>query len=451
MKKWIAVLLMLGLLLSLCGCAESLEQIEIPPFPEVTASPAPAAPAAETAAPAETTQQEDGNESAAPVQEEAVEEENAARILVTKNTVSSSDMDPAEHQELILSFSYDVLRVSCEALEEACSRINETLATIEETFYTGNSYGLDLQFLGYNALLEQAEDNFTYVRENQVEGFPLEFSDTLTGQVSRADDSVLSLLYSDSSYTGGAHGSYWCFAYNFDMQTGNMLSLDSLSGDGAALKDALVQIMLDLAQQDEDHYYSDRVDDAFLPAGGREEAFRTLLRDGSWYFSREGMVIFSNLYELGPYAAGITEFVIPYARLENLVDSRWLFPAQRNGKGKIEAEALDALNGGDLEIVDKLSVDEGGQAICLLADGRVYDVSISSVFYADGFHENAQLWYASTLFDCAVQLEVIVPEGLPNLLITYYTADGVRHGKLLSQSGADGSYLLVDDDIEAVG
>jgi hypothetical protein len=45
----------------------------------------------------------------------------------------------------------------------------------------------------------------------------------------------------------------------------------------------------------------------------------------------------------------------------------------------------------------------------------------------------------------------VVPEGLPNLLITYYTADGERHGKLLSQSSADGSFMLVDDNIAAVG
>ena len=452
MRKIIAALLALLMTLALSGCAESLQQIEIPPFPVVTPSPEPAAPDTENAAQADETVAADGTELIVPEEQEAAEEEKGTVVLVWKRTVSSSDYDPAEHAELILSYSYDVLRVSSEELADACSRINETLATIEETFYTGNDYGLDLQFLGYNAMLEQAEDNFAYVKEYQVEGIPLEFSDSLSARVTRADGSMLSVVYANSSFTGGAHGSYGTFAYNFDMQTGEVLTLDKLSADPAALKDALVQIMLSQAEEDRDGYYSEKISDDFLPAGGREEAFRTLLREGSWYFDREGMVIVSSLYELGPYAVGITEFFIPYSSLESIVDSRWLFPSEhRGGKGKLEVTTLEELEGGETAIVDKLSINPEGEELCILVDGRIYDVSVSTVYYVDRFYEDVQLWYASCLADCALQLQVIVPEGLPNLQITYYTADGVRHGKLLSQNGADGSYLLVDDDIEAVG
>lgn len=455
MKKLVAVLLMLSMAIALCGCAESLQQIEIPPFPVVTPTEAPAAAEADQpVSTAEPAASQDA-ESATPEQTEQtapVEEENGKTILVGKKTISSSDYDPAEHLELILSFSYDQMRVSCEELPEVCSRINETLATIEEAFYTGNDYGMDLQFMGYNGMLELAEDNYAYVKEYQVEGLSLEFSDNLTAKVTRADSSVLSIVYSDTCYAGGAHGSYGIFAYSFDMQTGEILSLDKLSADPAAMKDALVQIMLSIAEEDQDGYYSEKISDDFLPAGGREEAFRALLREGAWHFDREGMVIDSSLYELGPYAVGITEFHIPYSRLESVVDGRWLSPAEnRSGKGKLEALALDELEGGDAEIIDMLSINEDGEKLCILADGRIYDVSVTTVYYVDRFYEDTQLWYASTMADCALQLQVVIPDGLPNLLITYYTADGVRHGKLLSQSGADGSFLLVDDDIEAVG
>ena len=452
MKKFVSAALVLLIALLLCGCAGNLPEIEIPPFPVVTPTPSPAPSAAETTAPTEgTATPAPGDETGEALPGNPLDEDDTPMILVGKKFIASTDYDPAEHKETILSFSYDEIRVFCDLLPEACARINEFLATVEETFYTGNNYGLDLQFPGYNLLLEQAEDNYSYVKENQVEGIPLEFTDSLTGKITRGDGAVLSVLYTDSSYTGAAHGSYLPFAYSFDMQTGDLLTLDSLSGDSAALRNALVQIMLELAEQDEENYYSDRISDDFLPEGGRKAAFAALLREGSWYFDRDGLVIFSTLYELGPYAAGITEFHIPYARLEGLVNDQWLFPTQRAGKGKPEVTKLEELNGGDTEIVDKITVDKGGEALCVLVDGRIYDVSVSSVYYADRFYENAQLWYASTLSDCAVQLEVVIPEGLPNLLITYYTGDGVRHGKLLSQSGADGSYLLVDDDIEAVG
>jgi hypothetical protein len=361
------------------------------------------------------------------------------------------DYAPAEGEELILDFSYDMPRVLYEADPIVAQEVNEVLATIEETFYSGQDYGLKQEFLGYNTMLEAAEDNFSYVREYQVEGAMLEYSDCLKALVQRLDGNLLSILYSDSSFTGGAHGSYFQFAYTFDMTTGQVLTLDRLSSDYDALADFLVQTMLEQAELDEDGYYSEKLVDDFLPAGGREEAFRNLLREGSWYFDREGLMFFSNLYELGPYAAGITEFRIPYAQLEGKIEPRFLFPGERTGKGRLTVDELSNQEGGELPIVDKLVVSEDGQQLCLMAEGEVYDVRICSVYYVDKFYEDAQLWCASSLKDCALQLQAVVPEGLPDLLITYYTADGERHGKLLSQSGADGSFLLVDDNIEAVG
>ena len=331
------------------------------------------------------------------------------------------------------------------------SLVNEALATIEETFYTGDNYDGEGRYFGYSAMLEMAEDNYSYVTETGTSGMPLEFSDTLSAQVTRCDENLLSVLYSESSYTGGAHGSYVSFAHLYDMQTGEELRLSDLSADTAALEEYLVQAMLQLAEQDEEEYYSQHIEDSFLPEGGREEAFRNLLRDGAWFFDRDGLVIFSTLYELGPYAAGITEFHIPYAQLQGHIDDRFLFPGERSGKGRVTAAPLDEIQGGELEIVDSLMVEEDGQQICFVVEGEIYDVSVETVYYSDRFYTNAQLWYANLLSDCALQVQTVVPDGLPSLRITYYTADGVRHGMLPSQSGLDGSYLLVDDDIEAVG
>ena len=451
MKKTVSLLLAVFMALSLCGCAESLQQIEIPPFPEVTPTPGPIETNTETPSPTEEVQPATEIGADIPVASPTPTEEPGNAILVNIGRTSITDYDPAEGQELILDFSYDMPRVIYENDLIVAQQVNEVLATIEETFYSGQDYGLKQEFIGYNTMLESAEDNFTYARDYQVEGMPLEFSDALSAKVQRLDENMLSMLYFESNFTGGAHGNYSQFAYSFDMTTGQVLTLDRLSGDYDALADFLVQTMLTLAEQDADGYYSERIVEDFLPAGGREEAFRNLLREGSWYFDREGLVFFSNLYELGPYAAGIVEFHIPYAQLSGKIEPRFLFPADRTGKGRITVDELSHQEGGQLPIVDKLVVNEDGQELCLMAEGEVYDVRISSVYYVDQFYEDTQLWCASSLKNCALQLQAVVPEGLPNLLITYYTADGERHGKLLSQSGADGSFMLVDDNIEAVG
>ncbi len=452
MKRLTAILLALVMALAVSGCAESLQQIEIPPLPQVTPTSHPVLVNTETPSPTEAAQQSTPGGSSSP---EALvptpDQEPNSTILVNIGRTSLVDYDQAEGTELILDFSYDMPRVIMEENPEAAGKINEVLATIEETFYTGNDYGLDLRFMGYNTMLEIAEDNYAYVKEYQAKGMPLEFTDNLSAKVTRLDDGMLSILYSDSVYTGGAHGSYSMFGFLFDTQSGDVLRLDQLSSDYDAFADFLVQTMLEMAEADEDGYYSEHILDDFLPAGGREEAFRNLLREGSWYFDREGLVIFSTLYELGPYASGITLFEIPYSMLEGKIEQRYMFPPERGGKGRMTVTELSETEGGNQTIVDKLILNAGGQELCLVAEGRVYDVSVSQVYYVDRFYENCQYWYASTLENSALQLEVIVPEGLPDLLVTYYTADGERHGKLLSQSGQNGAYMLVDDDIHAVG
>ncbi len=449
MKKTLALLLALLMALAVCGCAENLPQIEIPPIPEITATPQPQMQTAEGEAAAQTGDQT--TETPLPTTEEvaAPTEESVVRVLVSNGKTEMSDFDPAEGEELILSFSYDMPRVYIENEPEVSSRINEALATVEETFYTGDMYEGDGHYLGYNAMLEAAEDNFSYVRDNNASGMPLELSDALTARVTRADSAVLSVIYSENCYLGGAHGSYGAEAYNFDLSTGDRLTLDQLSADGT-LTDFLAERLLAMVEQNADGC-ADRIHEDFLPEGGLSEALRTLLRDGSWYFDGDGLVIFSDLEELGPYAAGMVEFHVPYADLEGKLDARWLFPGPRQGKGKLEVFELSELEGGDTEIVDSLILNEDGQELCIAANGRIYDVSVCSVYYVDRFYENTQFWYASSLSDCALQLQVVVPDGLPNLRISYTTADGVRHGKLLSQSGADGSFMLVDDDIQAVG
>jgi hypothetical protein len=454
-KKMLCLLLALLMALLVSGCAEKLQELDIdlPDFPTVTPTPEPQ-PVDPTMALdiVSATPQPDGAGTAAqPGEDPGTTENPGPQILVSIRTEKTEDYDPDIREELILCFGYDVARVYVDGSQEVTGKINETLATLEESFYSGNSYGLPVNYPGYSVMLTMAEDNYTVVRETEKTGMALEFSDQLTARVMRASGRVLSIQYTESGYSGGAHGWYGAEAFNFDVETGELLTLEQLSADPQALRSALEQELRALIDENEDEYYSARVMEDYLFEKTLDEALRDLLRQGSWYFDTQGMVVFSDVEELGPYAAGIVEFRIPYEKLVGLVDEQWLPPQDRQGNGSLNVVPLSELEGGQTEIIDKLVVTENGEELCIVAQGRIYDVSVAEVYYVDRFYEKTQLWYASCLTDCALQLEVTVPEGLPNLLISYSTADGVRHGKLLSQSGLDGSYRLADDDIRAVG
>ena len=71
----------------------------------------------------------------------------------------------------------------------------------------------------------------------------------------------------------------------------------------------------------------------FIPNDDYTAALSALLREGSWYFSGSGMVIFSSLYEISSYAAGIIQFEIPYSELAGHIDE--VDPGRDHWRGRL--------------------------------------------------------------------------------------------------------------------
>ena len=241
MKKILALTLAVLMALGMSACAEELQGIELPPLPEVTPTPQPTFPVSDDPSPSPN-EQTPSPTAGAPATD--APEQPPILLLVENSATVLKQYDPAEGTELILTFSYDMPRIHAEELPEVCARINEALATVEETFYTGDYYDGQGSYRGFSAMLEEAEDNYTYVQDTGESGRPLEFSDTLTAHVALVSEDVLSVSYSEYVYLGGAHGSYSQRAYNFDTKTGDRLTLDRLSTDFDALTEFLTAQML---------------------------------------------------------------------------------------------------------------------------------------------------------------------------------------------------------------
>jgi hypothetical protein len=94
-------------------------------------------------------------------------------------------------------------------------------------------------------------------------------------------------------------------------------------------------------------------------------------------------------------------------------------------------------------------VNAEGEQLYLVADGSVRNVAVSSGHFADSFYGTGNLWYCSSLDSSALQLVASIPEGLPDLQVSYYDAEG-QHLLYLTHSGEDGSVIL-SDSVEAVG
>ena len=437
MKKSFAILLALALLGQLCACGQlsKLKNVELPPLPTVTERPAEEAPAPE--APEET----------APAEEPAPMPDTAAQtpVIVGFRETRMEDYDPAEGEQKILTFSYVTPLVTIPGREEAAKAINEYIAMLDETFYTGNDYG-DGPSDGYYGMLEQAEDNFTYAFETGTD-LPLEFSCERFADVYRVDEAVLCLALSTSSYTGGAHGFYATRCYNFDTQSGEILTLEQITPDYEAFKAFLVRRMVEMTESDPD---LQAAMEGFVPAEEREERFGALPRDGSWYLDAKGLSVFSDLYELASYAAGVQTFSFSYEELGDLLDARWR-PAETIGAGSLKLLPLTD-QADPLTVLDTLTLSEEGTSLYLYGDGAVYDLRLNRAGqseYLEGYYRGEPLWYASCLQDAALLLKTELPDGAPELALSYRGADGAQHGFLLTQSGEDGRLSLQETDFAA--
>lgn len=422
-KRILALVLMAVLTLGLCAC-EKISSIELPPLPTVTpeAAEPELSPAAETAAPMETG--------------------SAHGLIVGISRTTKQAYDPQNGSKLILTFSYDTPTVYIEGGEAAAAAINEQTALLEETFYTGNGYGT-----GYNDMLTMAEDNYNFIVSSGIEGGMYELVSSRTVSVERMDTQVLTLLYNDYSFTGGAHGFYGDIGYSFDLNTGELLRLEDLSGDYESLASFLVDYMVNTVENDPE--LAQRIDLGLYEEGtGYREILSPLLRQGSWYFDGQGLVIFSSLYEISSYAAGPIFFSIPYADLRGHVDEQWL-PEEIQSSGSLELAAGGEMLPDSTPIIDKLDVDAEGESLYLIVRGSVKNLRIAKGEYVDSFYVTENLWNCGSMDNCALQLQCLIPEGMPNLRVSFDDAEG-SHSYYLSHSGVDGSVILTDA-VEAVG
>ena len=426
MKKIIPVMLVLMLCMSLCAC-DVPGKVDLPPVPTLEPEESPAADPAQEEVPT------------------VPEEPENVRVTVTVGRSELEALDPENGTQRILYFAYETPSVNVDGNPEASDAINEYIAMLDETYYTGEDYG-DGPGTGFNNMLTLAEDNYLYVRQSGMEGARIDLSADRSVKVMRADSGLICLLYNDYIDLGGAHGEYKYTGYCFDTSNGELLTLDKLSPDSEGLKSFLTDYMVTLASEDE---YIRTAMEGFVEPEAVEDSLAALVREGSWYFDSEGMTVFSDLYEIGSYASGIVEFKIPYAELAGKVDAKYI-PAASTADGCFRVVRADDMIDGSMEIIDMVKASDEGEHIYFAVDGSVEDVRISRVDYTGIFYETAQLWYCSEMSDCAVQLVTVIPEGMPDIMISYRTAEGTR--KLyLTESGEDGSLILAGDSIEAVG
>lgn len=123
-------------------------------------------------------------------------------------------------------------------------------------------------------------------------------------------DSLLSLQYTEESYTGGAHGNNLVAFINLDPKTGELVKLDRLLKPG--YEETLRTVGEEIFRQNRE-----LADTASYENSGFQFTNDKFALNDNYGFSREGISFYFNSYEVAPYVMGPTEVMIPYDRIRD--------------------------------------------------------------------------------------------------------------------------------------
>lgn len=407
MKRFLSILLLLTLLLT--GCAQ--EPVETTPSTTATTTQP------ETEPVTETTQ--------APTVETTLTPVYTQQPLFAVSVPAVREYLTADDNSVIFRLTYQSMRLVMQDADVADAIILDYLNRVDRASAAGTG------------IKSQAE---TDSAGNAFRGPYL--CDTLYSPT-RIDSSVLSLYGTSVLYSGSSHPDYSCFAANYNMITGDVLTLGSILTHTDSV-DTLCDLTIEQldAMAEEYFLYDDYREVARMRFAG-EESY-----DEDWYFSSGGLCFFFPHYEIAPYTSGIITVEIPYEKLSGIVDDAFFPPERDMSLGQVLAVRGSEADTSQFTQIAEISVDQGGEKIFLFADGAVQDLRMDVGSWDDsGNHFTAEYtcFAASTLTPGdAIALEAFIPDTMPNLRLTY------RSGEqtvciYISQSGEDGSIILVTE------
>ena len=259
-----------------------------------------------------------------------------------------------------------------------------------------------------------------FVAEWGTDGF-YSYSNYQQLGVARHDEAVVSLISLSSLYSGGSHPNSVQTAYNLDISGQRLLHLEDVILEEAAPELAkLVRA---------------RVDEKFTMIDGGNGLFEDYgdIIDNSmvygnmtpyWYMNNEGLVIFYNQYELGPYAAGIIKAELPYADLEGILLEEY-FPAPGDGQS---GDLCLRWEGEDGHRIPITLGQEGGNLLVGVI-GTVYQVQISEVMWMEDMPIAQELLFSALSLgeNDILELSGVYHNETSSFVIEFIDGRGVQH------------------------
>lgn len=187
----------------------------------------------------------------------------------------------------------------------------------------------------------------------------------------RIDMNVLSLTGTIISYSGGVHSNYSCIFANYDMVTGDVLTLGSILTHEDKADDLGELVIEAIASVPKETGIWDGYESTI-----RNRFAGNISDDQAWFFDNNGLSFSFPPYELAPFASGIITVTVPYQKLVGIIEDAFFPVEQANAVGTVNAAVFEEANTADFSQIAELVMDENAPMVLLYTDSAVTDVTI---------------------------------------------------------------------------
>lgn len=308
---------------------------------------------------------------------------------------------------------------------DAAAKINESLEALA-TEYTTKTY----------------QDNYGHYTQNIGDGTAKglsAFGMERTIRSQRADSGVISLRVVDRASLGTVN-TLKISGISYDSQTGDELKLADLGSSSEKLVNTVSEKIL--VSFNEDPKYRD----VFFNEG-YTETIKSLVSDGHWYLSADGIVIIANPGEIADAAAGFYEFTVPYSELGDVISKDYIPSAELDGsEGDVSVEFAADNPAADLTFLGSPAAEDI-KSLILSASGSIYDLDVYTISYneaAKTYNILKQILACSDMSDgAALAINAQLEGTTPGMVVRFKLADATQEIRLLSLD-ENGAVMVTD-------
>ena len=297
---------------------------------------------------------------------------------------------------------------------DAAAKINESLEALA-TEYTTKTY----------------QDNYGHYTQNIGDGTAKglsAFGMERTIRSQRADSGVISLRIVDRASLGTTN-TLKISGISYDPQTGDELKLADLGSSSEKLVNTVSEKIL--VSFNEDPKYQ-----GVFFNEGYTETIKSLVSDGHWYLSADGIVIIANPGEMADAAAGFYEFTVPYSELGDVISKDYIPSADLDGsEGDVSVEFAADNSAADLTFLGSPAAEDI-KSLILSASGSIYDLDVYTISYnesAKTYNILKQILACSDMSDgAALAINAQLEGTTPGMVVRFKLADATQEIRLLS-------------------